>query len=135
MSEADRSRQEPPEAPRWRLGLRARLWLPLIAAVVVFALAFALFTAGLDRPDARPSLEALFPALAAAALLSLLLAGLLHLALSRELFAAIRAVQGAYGSLNGGAVRGGTLYPPTDTHRSQLALAKRLFAEVSGMDR
>jgi hypothetical protein len=49
-----------------------------------------------------------------------------------KLSAAVRAVQGAYGSLNGGQVRGGSLYPPTDTHRAQFLLAKSLFDEVRG---
>ncbi|MDA0313043.1 MAG: hypothetical protein O2992_13120 [Gemmatimonadetes bacterium] len=53
-----------------------------------------------------------------------------------KLSAALRAVQGAYGSLNGSQVRGGSLYPPTKSHREQFQLAKELFAEVrGGMDR
>ena len=38
--------------------------------------------------------------------------------------------------LNGSQVRGGSLYPPTKSHREQFQLAKELFAEVrGGMDR
>ena len=50
-----------------------------------------------------------------------------------KLSAAMRAAQGAYGSLNGRQVRGGSLYPPTRSHRDQLQLAKDLFAEVRGV--
>jgi photosystem II stability/assembly factor-like uncharacterized protein len=53
-----------------------------------------------------------------------------------KLTAAMRAVGGAFSSLNGGQVRGGTLYPPTTTHRQQFQLAKSLFDDVrGGMDR
>ncbi|MDA1102526.1 MAG: glycosyl hydrolase [Gemmatimonadetes bacterium] len=47
-----------------------------------------------------------------------------------KLQAAARAVQQVYGSLNGGAVRPGTLYPPTQTQREQVLLARRLFEEA-----
>jgi hypothetical protein len=47
-----------------------------------------------------------------------------------KLQAAARAVQQAYGDLNGSAVRPGSLYPPTQSHRDQIILARRLFAEA-----
>ncbi|MEJ2204136.1 MAG: hypothetical protein P8170_08500 [Gemmatimonadota bacterium] len=47
-----------------------------------------------------------------------------------------RVLNGVYGSLNGRAVRPGTLYPPTQTHREAVAEARRelarLKAEVGG---
>jgi photosystem II stability/assembly factor-like uncharacterized protein len=47
-----------------------------------------------------------------------------------RLAAAARAVQQAYGALNGGQVRPGTLYPPTQTQRDQVRLARELFEQV-----
>ena len=44
--------------------------------------------------------------------------------------AASRMVQQVYGALNGGQVRPGTLYGPTQTQREQMATARRLFAEA-----
>ena len=47
-----------------------------------------------------------------------------------KLRAAARMVQQAYGALNGGAVRPGTLYPPTRSQREQVRQAVRLFDDV-----
>ncbi len=47
-----------------------------------------------------------------------------------KLGAARSMVQRAYQALNGGSVRPGTLYPPTQTQRAQVLEARRLFAEV-----
>jgi len=47
-----------------------------------------------------------------------------------RLQAAARTVQQVYGALNGGAVRPGTLYPPTQSQRAQLRQAERLFENV-----
>lgn len=44
--------------------------------------------------------------------------------------AASRMVDQVYGALNGGQVRPGTLYGPTQTQREQMATARRLFAEA-----
>ncbi|MDH5759094.1 MAG: hypothetical protein OEZ65_05845 [Gemmatimonadota bacterium] len=49
-----------------------------------------------------------------------------------KLRAAARAVQQVYGALNGGAVRPGTLYPPTPTQREMVAQARALFAAAKG---
>ena len=50
-----------------------------------------------------------------------------------KLRAAMGMVSQVYGALNGGSVRGGTLYGPTETHRGQVAAARALFDEVRGM--
>ena len=47
-----------------------------------------------------------------------------------RLAAAARAVGQAYQALNGGQVRGGSLYPPTQTQRDQLRTARDLFEQV-----
>ena len=39
-------------------------------------------------------------------------------------------VQRVYRSMNGGQVRPGTLYPPTQTQQEQVAQARRLFDEA-----
>ncbi len=44
--------------------------------------------------------------------------------------AAARAVEQAYRALNGGEVRPGTLYPPTQAQREQLRSARELFEQV-----
>ena len=44
-----------------------------------------------------------------------------------RLSAAARAVQQVYGSLNGNQVRPGTLYPPTQSQRERVAMARALF--------
>jgi hypothetical protein len=47
-----------------------------------------------------------------------------------KLQTAARMVQQAYGALNGGGVRPGTLYPPTQSQREQVLSARALFEEV-----
>jgi photosystem II stability/assembly factor-like uncharacterized protein len=47
-----------------------------------------------------------------------------------RLASAARAVQQAYQALNGGQVRPGTLYPPTQTQRAQVQMARALFEQV-----
>ncbi len=47
-----------------------------------------------------------------------------------KLQTAARMVQQAYRALNGGAVRPGTLYPPTQSQREQVLSARALFEEV-----
>jgi hypothetical protein len=47
-----------------------------------------------------------------------------------RLAAAARMVQGAYQALNGGQVRGGTLYPPTQSQREQVLQARALFEQA-----
>lgn len=47
-----------------------------------------------------------------------------------RLRAARRLVQQVYSSLNGGAVRPGSLYPPTQTQREQLQRARDLLADA-----
>jgi photosystem II stability/assembly factor-like uncharacterized protein len=47
-----------------------------------------------------------------------------------KLRTARRMVQGVYGDLNGGQVRPGSLYPPTQTQREQVTEARRLFEEA-----
>lgn len=49
---------------------------------------------------------------------------------AEKLRAARSMAQRVYSSLNGGAVRPGTLYPPTQTHREQVSEARRLLEEV-----
>ena len=49
-----------------------------------------------------------------------------------KLAAAARAVQQVYGALNGGGVRPGTLYPPTESQRAAVQQARALFDEVRG---
>jgi hypothetical protein len=45
-------------------------------------------------------------------------------------------VQQVYGALNGGGVRPGTLYPPTESQRAAVQTARALFAEArGGLDR
>ena len=52
-----------------------------------------------------------------------------------KLAAAARMVQQVYQALNGGAVRPGTLYPPTRSQRDAVNNAKALFSEVkAGME-
>jgi hypothetical protein len=47
-----------------------------------------------------------------------------------KLQAASRMAQGVFQALNGGQVRGGTLYPPTQDQRDQLLTARRLVEEA-----
>lgn len=49
---------------------------------------------------------------------------------AQKLQAARGMVQRAYSALNGGSVRPGTLYPPTQTQRAQVLEARALFGEV-----
>ena len=49
-----------------------------------------------------------------------------------KLAAAARAVQQVYRALNGGGVRPGTLYPPTESQRAAVQNARVLFEEVRG---
>ena len=48
----------------------------------------------------------------------------------QRLRAAVGALGRAYGSLNGGAVRPGTLYPPTATHRAAMTAVRTAVEEV-----
>jgi photosystem II stability/assembly factor-like uncharacterized protein len=53
-----------------------------------------------------------------------------------KLSTAARMVQQVYGALNGGGVRPGTLYPPTESQRAAVQTARALFAEArGGLDR
>jgi len=49
-----------------------------------------------------------------------------------KLSTAARMVQQVYGALNGGGVRPGTLYPPTESQRAAVQTARALFAEARG---
>ena len=49
-----------------------------------------------------------------------------------KLAAAARTVQQVYSALNGGGVRPGTLYPPTESQRAAVQNARALFEEVRG---
>lgn len=49
---------------------------------------------------------------------------------AQKVQAALSMVQRVYGALNGGQVRPGTLYPPTQTQRAQVLEARRLFEEA-----